>query len=173
MTCPNPDKQISSEQRIAIWREDIRRARAYGVDIPLVVALLDRPPLESIRINDEALEFFASIGAHGAVVCSFNPSAVSLISIVEGFAEADLRVILVGGLAARIHGAAQLTEDTDFCYDTTAANEEDLVSLLSSWNAYPLDLAPGHPFRLTREQFTSTIPSAVQRDFVPIADSSI
>lgn len=42
-------------------REDLRRAAEYGVDISLIRAGLDLTPLEHVRRNDEALEFFGSV----------------------------------------------------------------------------------------------------------------
>lgn len=46
---------------LAELREDLRRAAAYGVDLSLIRAGLDLTPLERVRRNDEALEFFASV----------------------------------------------------------------------------------------------------------------
>ena len=47
--------------RIEAIREDLRQAAAYGVDLSLIRAGLDRTPLERVQRNDEALAFFSSV----------------------------------------------------------------------------------------------------------------
>lgn len=58
---PSPSHPPLSPAVEAELREDLRRAREYGVDISLIRAGLDLTPLEHVRRNDEALEFFGSI----------------------------------------------------------------------------------------------------------------
>lgn len=75
---------------------------------------------------------------------------MSLLGIIEGLAAAEVRFVLVGGLAARAHGVERVTDDVDICYDTGIFNERALVKLLQSWQAYPRDAASGLPYKLTR-----------------------
>src|ERR1700737_1703363 len=56
-----PSPSPLSPAVVAELREDLRRAGEYGVDISLIRAGLELPPLEHVRRNDEALEFFGSI----------------------------------------------------------------------------------------------------------------
>lgn len=76
---------------------------------------------------------------------------MSLLSLMEGLA-AKIRVVLVGGMAVRVHGVQRVTDDVDVCYDGGYLNERSLVSLLREWNAYPRDTAPGRPFRMSRKE---------------------
>ena len=42
-----------------------------------------------------------------------------------------IRFVLVGGVAATIHGSARFTNDIDLCYDTAPDNVDRLVALLT------------------------------------------
>ena len=63
--------------------------------------------------------------------------------IVEG----KVDFILVGGVAAPVHGSARLTQDIDVVYSRDQANLERLVESLSPLNPYPRDAPEGLPFR--------------------------
>lgn len=52
---------ILSPARVEELKEDLRRAAEYGVDLSLIRVGLDLTPLERVRRNDEALEFFDSV----------------------------------------------------------------------------------------------------------------
>lgn len=75
---------------------------------------------------------------------------MGLLDLMEGLVAADVQVVLVGGMAARAHGAQRVTDDVDVCYRTGYRNERKLVALLRSWDARPRELIPGRSFRLTR-----------------------
>ena len=77
---------------------------------------------------------------------------------------ADVRFVLVGGLAAQAHGSPSLTGDVDICYDRAADNLQRLARVLEECAAIrrglprdaprlpPLDartLRAGGPFTLT------------------------
>lgn len=79
---------------------------------------------------------------------------MSLLTLMEGLAEAKIRVVLVGGMAVRVHGVLRSTDDVDVCYDGGYLNERALVSLLREWNAYPRGAAPGRPFRFSRKELS-------------------
>lgn len=63
-------------------------------------------------------------------------------------ASADVEFVVVGGLAAVVHGSAYVTNDVDVCYGRSAANVDRLCGALSRVNpalrGAPRDL----PFRL-------------------------
>ncbi len=59
--------------------------------------------------------------------------------------------ILVGGVAARAHGAARLTQDVDVVYRRTPANLEKLASALAPLRPYLRGAPVGLPFRLDVE----------------------
>lgn len=57
-----------------------------------------------------------------------------------------IRFVVIGGVAATIHGSARLTNDIDICYDTGPDNLKRLVRLLAGWHAYLRGVEPGLPF---------------------------
>jgi hypothetical protein len=59
--------------------------------------------------------------------------------------------IVIGGLAATIHGSAQATFDIDVVYSRKDDNIERLTSVLSPFNPYLRGAPPGLPFRLDAE----------------------
>ncbi len=67
-----------------------------------------------------------------------------------------VRFILIGGVAATVHGSARFTNDIDICYDTTADNIDRLVILLTAWNAYLRGVEAGLPFILDAKSFRIT-----------------
>lgn len=58
-------------------------------------------------------------------------TATQLEALVELLASADVEFVIVGGLAAVVHGSAYVTNDVDVCYGRSAANtlETDLGAL--------------------------------------------
>lgn len=60
----------------------------------------------------------------------------------------DQRVdfILIGGVAARAHGSARVTQDLDICYDRSLANLERLVTALAPLKPYLRGAPSGLPF---------------------------
>jgi predicted nucleotidyltransferase len=75
-------------------------------------------------------------------------TATQLEALVELLASADVEFVVVGGLAAVVHGSAYVTNDVDVCYGRSAANVERLCRVLSrvhpTLRGAPKDL----PFRL-------------------------
>ncbi len=64
---------------------------------------------------------------------------------------AQVRIVIIGGLAITIHGSAYVTFDLDFCYARDAENLSRLAQALHPFNSRlrgaPIDL----PFRLDEE----------------------
>jgi predicted nucleotidyltransferase len=58
----------------------------------------------------------------------------------------DVRFIIVGGLAAVIHGSARLTQDIDLVYERSDENIERLVRALHEHHPYLRGAPPGLPF---------------------------
>lgn len=67
--------------------------------------------------------------------------------LLRALAEAGVEYILVGGLAARAHGAARSTQDVDVVYLRDEANLERLVRALAPLEPYLRGAPPGLPFR--------------------------
>jgi len=55
--------------------------------------------------------------------------------------------VLVGGVAATVHGSARLTQDLDVVYDRSRTNVERLVTALADLKPYPRGAPPGLPFQ--------------------------
>ena len=64
------------------------------------------------------------------------PTAVDLSAILEGLLEADIKFILVGGLAAVVQGAPVTTMDVDIVHSQSAANISKLLAFLKSIGAF-------------------------------------
>jgi predicted nucleotidyltransferase len=77
-------------------------------------------------------------------------------TILAALKARNIRFVLVGGVAATIHGSARFTNDIDVCYDTAPDNVDRLVSLLTEWQAYLRGIEPGLPFILDRRTFRTT-----------------
>jgi hypothetical protein len=67
--------------------------------------------------------------------------------IVGVLADGDVEVILIGGLAAQAHGAARLTQDTDFLYRRSPENIDRLAVAIAPHRPYLRGAPPGLPFR--------------------------
>jgi len=59
---------------------------------------------------------------------------------------ASVEFIIVGGVAARAHGSARLTDDLDVCYARSPANMARIVAALSPLHPYLRGAPPGLPF---------------------------
>lgn len=70
-------------------------------------------------------------------------------------AEAQVRFVIVGGLAVTIHGSAYVTYDLDFCYARDAENLSRLVRSLQPYNPRLRGAPVGLPFRLDEQTLRS------------------
>ncbi len=62
--------------------------------------------------------------------------------------EGQVELILVGGLAATVHGSARATFDIDIVYARSRENLDRLVGVLAPIEPYLRGAPPGLPFRL-------------------------
>ncbi len=67
--------------------------------------------------------------------------------LLQALAGAGVEFILIGGVAATVHGSSRLTQDIDAVYRRSRENHERLVSALSGHNPYLRGAPPGLPFR--------------------------
>lgn len=81
--------------------------------------------------------------------------------MLRGLNEAGIRYVVIGGVAATVHGSARVTNDLDVCYDTGPENREALAAVLSGWDAHLRGVEPGLPFimdsRTLRDSETLTL----------------
>ena len=61
---------------------------------------------------------------------SFEP-----LRALRALAKAKVRFVLIGGVAARVHGSPSLTRDVDVCYARDADNVERLAKVLQALHA--------------------------------------
>lgn len=77
-------------------------------------------------------------------------------AILRALVDNGIRFVVVGGVAATVHGSARVTNDIDLCYDTAIDNLERLVKLLAGWHAYLRGVERGLPFILDVRAFRTT-----------------
>lgn len=68
------------------------------------------------------------------------PTLLGLLS------DGGVRYVIVGGLAARVHGSARLTSDLDLVYSRDPENLRRIVSTLAPHRPYLRGAPPGLPF---------------------------
>jgi hypothetical protein len=81
---------------------------------------------------------------------------MTLLGMVDRLTAAGVRFVVIGGLAARAHGSARITEDLDICYDPAPDNVMRLAALLAEWHAYLRGVEPGLPFTMDERAFRTT-----------------
>jgi hypothetical protein len=74
------------------------------------------------------------------------------IGQIEVLVRAEVRFVVVGGVAAGLHGLARATFDLDICYDPAPENRERLARVLAGWKAYLRGVEPGLPFTMDARQ---------------------
>jgi len=67
-------------------------------------------------------------------------------ALVQALSEGRVDFIIIGGLAAAVHGSARLTQDVDCLYSRAPANLERLVAALGAHAPYLRGAPPGLPF---------------------------
>jgi len=67
--------------------------------------------------------------------------------LLEVLSKAGVDFILVGGVAATVHGSSRLTQDVDVVYSRSHDNLRRLVDALGDHEPYPRGAPPGLPFR--------------------------
>ena len=71
---------------------------------------------------------------------------IGLERLLEAFADAGVEFIVIGGIAARAHGSARITQDVDVVYARSDMNIGRLVSALAPFTPYVRGAPPGLPF---------------------------
>jgi predicted nucleotidyltransferase len=68
-------------------------------------------------------------------------------ALLRALAEGEVEFILVGGVAATVHGATRLTLDVDVVYRRSPENLRRLALALTAYRPYLRGAPPGLPFR--------------------------
>ena len=69
-----------------------------------------------------------------------------LEQLLAALHNADVEFIIVGGVAARAHGSARLTDDLDVSYARSPANIARIITALAPLHPYLRGAPPGLPF---------------------------
>jgi predicted nucleotidyltransferase len=67
--------------------------------------------------------------------------------LLQALASAQVSFVIIGGVAATVHGSARLTSDLDVVYDRSPENLERLVAALAPLEPYLRGAPPGLPFK--------------------------
>ncbi|MGQ0642940.1 MAG: hypothetical protein ACT4P6_19515 [Gemmatimonadaceae bacterium] len=67
-------------------------------------------------------------------------------NLLGALSDGDVAFIIIGGVAATIHGSARLTQDVDVCYSRTETNLSRLVEALRPLTPYLRGAPAGLPF---------------------------
>jgi hypothetical protein len=73
-------------------------------------------------------------------------------SQIDALVRAPVRFVVVGGVAAGLHGMARATFDLDICYDPAPDNRGRLAAVLAEWNAYLRGVEADLPFVMDARQ---------------------
>lgn len=72
---------------------------------------------------------------------------MSFASMLSGLTKKKIRFVVIGGVAAAVHGSSRVTNDLDICYDAEyRGNVAALAMLLAKWNAYLRGIEKNLPF---------------------------
>lgn len=81
---------------------------------------------------------------------------------------ADVAFVIVGGVAATVHGSARLTSDVDVVYERSRENIEHLVRALTPLNPYLRGAPTGLPFTFDAETVLRGMNFTLTTDAGPI-----
>jgi len=81
---------------------------------------------------------------------------VLFLSQIEALVRAEVRFVVIGGVAAGLHGMQRATFDLDICYDPSADNRARLAGVLQGWKAYLRGADAGLPFTMDAKQLQIT-----------------
>jgi len=71
---------------------------------------------------------------------------IDLARVLAVLTTQHVEFIVIGGIAARAHGSARVTQDVDLVYSRSDENVARLVKALASFNPYPRGAPPKLPF---------------------------
>jgi len=71
--------------------------------------------------------------------------------LIRRLVDSNVEFVIVGGVAARVHGSSRLTDDIDIVYNRQVANVSRVVDCLASLSPYLRGAPPGLPFHWQTE----------------------
>jgi hypothetical protein len=88
--------------------------------------------------------------------------------LIRKLVESRVEFIIVGGLAARVHGSSRLTDDLDIVYRRDFDNVTRLVNCLAPLSPYLRGAPPGLPFRWQTETILQGLNLALTTSLGPV-----
>ena len=76
---------------------------------------------------------------------------VEFRALLESLRESGVDFVIIGGIAATLHGSARITFDLDIVYERSAQNIERVVAALTRFKPYLRGAPPGLPFKFDAE----------------------
>jgi hypothetical protein len=88
--------------------------------------------------------------------------------ILSGLRSAQVSFVIIGGVAATVHGSARLTSDVDIVYERSLSNIERLVEALAPLKPYLRGAPAGLPFRFDVETVRRGLNFTLTTDAGPV-----
>ncbi|HYC88682.1 MAG TPA: hypothetical protein VEO54_05690 [Thermoanaerobaculia bacterium] len=88
--------------------------------------------------------------------------------ILAGLRSTEVSFVIVGGVAATVHGSARLTSDVDVVYERSLANIERLVAAMAPLNPYLRGAPAGLPFHFDVETVRRGLNFTLTTDAGPV-----
>lgn len=88
--------------------------------------------------------------------------------ILNGLRLAEVSFVIVGGVAATVHGSARLTSDVDVVYERSSGNIQRLVEALAPLKPYLRGAPRGLPFRFDAETVRRGLNFTLTTDAGPV-----
>jgi len=89
-------------------------------------------------------------------------------AIIQLLSKQGIRYIIVGGMAATVHGSARLTLDLDIVYDRSEDNLTKIVAALADIHPYLRGVPPGLPFDWSLETLKMGLNFTLTTDYGPL-----
>ena len=124
-----------------------------GVDLTLLRENLKRGIEERLANNVRGARLAYAMEEAGRRLRNATPAdeckriVIDASPILHQLAAHQVELVVIGGLAMRIHGSAHITDDLDVCYRRTPANIQALAVAVASLNPYLRGAPAGLPFR--------------------------
>ena len=94
--------------------------------------------------------------------------ATDFTTAIHVLADGGVEFVIVGGLAATVHGSARLTRDLDVLYRRTRDNVERLATALRPHHPYLRGAPPGLPFVFDAETIVRGLNFTLTTDLGPL-----
>lgn len=88
--------------------------------------------------------------------------------ILTGLRSAEVSFVIVGGVAATVHGSTRLTSDVDIVYERSLANIERLVAAMAPLKPYLRGAPAGLPFHFDVETVRRGLNFTLTTDAGPV-----